>query len=246
MYGPSEIDLLTAWERGHTALEQASVPLFLLLAVYPDDAMELFAQLTIGQRDAHLLRLREHLFGRSITGISECICCGAVLEVSLDLETLKLQSVEAEPAEDICINEQEYEIMVRLPNTLDVLAISSFSSAEAAKIKLLDRIVLSSMFRSVPLAVADLPEDIVQFIDSSLNSADPQANIQLNLECVGCGTVNEILFDIGYLLWKEVDTWAIRLLRDIHELASRYGWSESAILKLNPWRRRCYLEMLRS
>ena len=58
--------------------------------------------------------------------------------------------------------------------------------------------------------------------------------------------MNEILFDIGYLLWKEIDAWAIRLLRDIHDLALTYGWGEAEILNMNPWRRNCYLEMLRA
>ena len=246
MYRPSEIDLLTAWEWGHAAPEHASVPLFLLSAMCPDDPVEALSQLSVGQRDAYLLQLREHLFGATVAGISECISCGEVLEVSLDLETLKLHAAETESPGLISINEQEYAVLVRLPNTFDLVAICMCRSSENAKAELLNRIVVSSTLCGVPISVADLPGDLVELIDSSLNSADPQANIQLRLECVGCGRMNEVLFDIGYLLWREIDAWAVRLLRDIHELALSYGWSEAEILHMNSWRRRCYLEMLRA
>lgn len=245
MYRPSDVGLLTAWERCHTAPHQASVPLSLLSAAYPDDVIESLARLSIGQRDAHLLQLREHLFGSSIAGLSECSSCGEVLEVSLDLATLRLPVAEI-TAEPIAIYAEEFELLIRLPNTLDLLAISSSTCTEAAQTQLLDRLVLSSTYRGAPICTSDLPEDIVQLIDSSLNSADPQANIQLNLVCVACDTVNEVLFDIGYLLWKEIDAWAIRLLRDIHELALAYGWNEAEITNMSSWRRRCYLEMLRA
>jgi hypothetical protein len=35
-------------------------------------------------------------------------------------------------------------------------------------------------------------------------------------------------------------------LRDVHELASAYGWRESEILALSPQRRQAYLELVRA
>jgi hypothetical protein len=40
-----------------------------------------------------------------------------------------------------------------------------------------------------------------------------------------------------------METYARRLLYDVHALASAYGWSEDEVLAVSPARRRCYLEM---
>ena len=50
----------------------------------------------------------------------------------------------------------------------------------------------------------------------------------------------------GYraLLLREVAAAARRLMADIHELASAYGWSEAAIVSMSTARRAAYLEML--
>ena len=246
MYRPSEIDLLTAWERSYTSPQQANGPLLLLATLFPDESMESLEQITIGQRDAYLLQLREQLFGSSISGVSDCIGCGEALEIHLDLRALKLQPVESTTPKVIDISKDEFEVSIRLPNCLDMLEISRCKDAEMAKIELLGRIMLSSTLHGAPASVSELPGDIVELIDSALNSADSQANIQLNLGCVACGKVNQVLFDIGSLLCKEIDAWAVRLLRDVHELALSYGWNEAEILNMKPWRRRCYLEMVRA
>jgi hypothetical protein len=49
---------------------------------------------------------------------------------------------------------------------------------------------------------------------------------------------------IASYLWGEIDDWARRVLRDIHVLASAYGWRESDILDMNARRRETYLQML--
>ena len=48
--------------------------------------------------------------------------------------------------------------------------------------------------------------------------------------------------DVPGLFWIELRSLARRLLSDVHELASRYGWSESEILGLSARRRRAYIE----
>ena len=49
--------------------------------------------------------------------------------------------------------------------------------------------------------------------------------------------------DAGQLLWEEIEARALVLLREVHHLASAYGWSEAQILALTPARRASYLAM---
>ncbi len=58
------------------------------------------------------------------------------------------------------------------------------------------------------------------------------------------GFVFSVAFDIVSFLWNELNAWAIRTLREVHILASAYGWSETDILAMSPWRRQFYLEVL--
>jgi hypothetical protein len=64
--------------------------------------------------------------------------------------------------------------------------------------------------------------------------------------CPQCGAVDLADLDIGRFLWFEVRNAARRLLLEIHELASAYGWSEAAILGMSPQRRQGYLAMVRA
>ena len=79
-YALTAADLLNVWERG---LTQSPVQRALaLLAACADTPVDTLAQLSIGQRDARLLTLREWAFGSQIVGVASCPGCG---ELSLNL-----------------------------------------------------------------------------------------------------------------------------------------------------------------
>jgi hypothetical protein len=70
-----------------------------------------------------------------------------------------------------------------------------------------------------------------------------QAEIRIALTCPDCGYRWNELFDIVSFFWTEIDAWARRLLREVHVLASAYGWNEHDILSLSPVRRQIYLAL---
>jgi hypothetical protein len=74
--------------------------------------------------------------------------------------------------------------------------------------------------------------------------ADPLADIQLALSCPFCGLGWKAAFDIVSFLWREIESLAGRLLRDVHTLAFAYGWHERDILALSPMRRQFYLALI--
>ena len=96
------------------------------------------------------------------------------------------------------------------------------------------------------VAADALPDDVASAIAAAMAEADPQAKIDLALDCPACGHAWTNLLDIAGFLWREVDAWARRTLLDIHTLARAYGWSEAQILALTTGRRDLYLAMLRS
>src|SRR4051794_33017316 len=75
----SASELLEIWERG--LAKSAPQRALLLLAGGDGPAPEEAARLSIGRRDAELLRLRACTFGEAFTGVAACERCGAQMEI---------------------------------------------------------------------------------------------------------------------------------------------------------------------
>ena len=93
---------------------------------------------------------------------------------------------------------------------------------------------------------ADLPGEATQALAEALTAADADAVLSVQLTCPECGTASDLVLDPVAFLWADVDEWAWRLLGEVHELASGYGWDEDAILAMSPGRRGAYLSLLAS
>jgi hypothetical protein len=87
----------------------------------------------------------------------------------------------------------------------------------------------------------DLPQDVVDAVTDRMAEGDPLADIQVAVSCPICNHIWRAALDIVSFLWSEIDNLAARLLRDVHTLASAYGWREKDILALSPGRRQFYL-----
>src|SRR6185295_11946385 len=86
-------------------------------------------------------------------------------------------------------------------------------------------------------AAGALPAAIEARVAEAMDEADPTAAMTTTADCPGCGHTWEAAIDVAAFLWREISATARRLLREVHELASRYGWSESQILRLSTARR---------
>lgn len=233
----SAASLLNLWEagRGRTPVEQA---LLLLSAAFPKRAPDELAQLTIGQRDALLLRLREQTFGPRLTGLSVCPKCGERLETTfMTDEILESLPTPAEGGTPLTLETQGFKISFRLPTSLDL---QNAPDREA----LLAVCVLAATQEETATTPASLPEAVTQSIVARMEQADPLASVSMPFTCPACGHAWQPLFDINSFFWSEINAWAFRMLREVHLLASAYGWSEAEILALSAWRRQCYLEMV--
>jgi hypothetical protein len=241
---PSALELLDVWEdgRGRSAAYRAVA----LLAASGPASREAVAGLSLGQRDAELLRLREALWGRKMAAAAVCPGCRERLELELDTAELLAaggERVSEEPAE-LGLSVAGYEVRFRLPATIDVAWAEAAESAEAARRVLLERCVLGASLEEAQIAAGELPEEIAARIGETMAEADPLADIQLRLECPECGRSWRAGFDVAAFVWIEVEAWVRRTLREVHALARAYGWGEREILALSPVRRQMYLDMV--
>lgn len=235
-------EILDVWERGYQALPSQRAMLLLIAACPEKEPSELAAD-SIGRRDSRLLELRGMMFGHQIASLTKCRQCGESVELSFSVDDFSLPSLAAESDSAPRIAEQDYEVRFRLPNSLDQLAIVGSSDTETAQQLLIERCVLSATRAEQPVSPADLPPTVVTCMTEKMAELDPLASIFLAVTCANCSNSWQALFDICDFFWRELSYYAQRLLGEVHQLASAYGWSEAEILSLGATRRRLYLEM---
>ncbi len=237
----SNLELLSAWEQGLTQTPIQRT-LTVLASASSDMTGDALAQLSIGQRDARLLTLRERTFGQRLVSLTTCQGCGETLELPFDVADIQVPS-ETEPTEALSITTAGYEVRFRLPNSLDLATVED-APIDVGRAQLLARCVLAVQRNGQPVSTEELPEEVVSAVEERMVQADPQAEIQLILTCPECDRQWKATFDIASFLWSEIDASARRLLAEVHMLASVYHWPEADILALNSSRRRWYLDMV--
>jgi hypothetical protein len=222
--------LLRMWEQA-SLCDPPARALRLLAWALPGQDAEALADLDLGQRDWHLLRLRRRLFGSRVSGRGQCPHCAADIEVEFDARDVQ----DDTPLPPGPLYADAGGRQFRLPRCRDLVAAVRSRDLVSTERELFRRCAL------VPDQVdaADFEE-----IDQGLSALAAERQLQLALACEICGGQWSLAFDPGAFLWEEIDARAMALLNDVHRLARAYGWSERAILALGESRRAAYLERL--
>jgi uncharacterized protein YbaR (Trm112 family) len=234
--------LLQVWEWGESQ-HNIDRALTLLAAALPDIPLEQLAQLSIGQRDALLLNLREQMFGSQLTSVVTCPHCGDRLELDFNVADIRVSS-ETKSEEILSMSVADYQVWFRLPNSFDLAAIARYLDPAIAQQKLLENCLLEANYKGEKQSVQELPANVVAAVSERMGEADPQAEVQLALACPACRHQWQVSFDIVSYFWSEINARSQRLLWEVHALASAYGWREADILAISPQRRQFYLEMV--
>lgn len=238
----SASELLDVWERG---LHQSSIQraLTLLTAACPDIPPDKLVNLSIGQRNGLLLSLRERMFGSQLVSLATCPACGDRLELTFTVSDIRI-APEIEAAPVLVAKVENYEVQFRLPTSLDLSAMVGQKDLTMIRQQLLKRCLLSARYNGEVSSIGELPATVVDAVLQGMAQADPQADLQLALSCSACKHQWQATFDVISFFWSEIHAWSRRLLREVHTLASAYGWHETDILAMSPQRRHFYLEAI--
>lgn len=234
MQAPGEAEILALWERG---LARHPIDRALMFCAWarPDLPPSRFPDLPLGAINRALLRLRETCFGPHINAYVDCEHCGERMEITLDTGQLLADVNEKDTLAEFEISNHRF----RVPCSRDLAMIIVERDSRAAAVKLLEQCCLSYP-DDTDLGFAD----ILAEAETIMANLDPDADINLALTCEDCGESWLAGFNIGSLLWDEIDVRARSLLAEVHSLARAYGWTESEILALSPQRRSIYLDMV--
>jgi hypothetical protein len=238
----SAVEVLNALERGGAAAHPHRALALAALAC-PGVSPEAIARLTVGQRDACLVALRERLFGPAFAGLVACPGCGEQVECVFAASDIRTEP-SPQPSGDLILHLDGREVRFRLPTGLDLMAIAECASVAEARRSLLARCLLTAEGGGAAPPLDRWSGETLAVVVARMEQADPQADVRLALTCPSCAETWQAPFDIVSFLWSEIRAWAERLLEEVHALASAYGWSEGDILALSPWRRQCYLNLV--
>jgi len=236
MQSLSQADCLALWESGR-ALHPLDQGLLAVHTAFPDSRRELVADWPLGRRNRALAELYCTSFGRWLRGWTACEQCAEKLEFQVDGHVLIASGAER------VLQAIEYEGSdFRLPTSRDLAGIAGESDASAAALRLLRQCLVETLEVSSDV----WSEEDLEAIGERMAEADPLAEIRLHFDCPICGCTFDESLDLASFLWEEMEARARRLLLDVHELATAYGWSEQEILSLSAARRNAYLEMVRA
>ncbi len=233
---PSAAELVRVWELGQGKSSRQR-GLLLLAPLFPHATFRALSAMALGTRTAHLLALRERLFGSTLKGVVRCPHCKDRMEFSLAVRTF----IPELPAGCDSAYERTFtlpagggEIRHRLLCSDDIEALAQTSPSTGDTALALRAIV------SVPDGV-ELTPAVIDAVADAIVTADPLSDIRLSFDCASCHEPWSSPFDIASFLWTEIEGEVHQLLEDVHRLGTAYGWSEAAILTMSAQRRREYL-----
>ena len=236
-------DVVGMWERG-LGQEPAAQALTMLAVARPAQRDDELRRLTLGQRNAQVLALRQRLFGSELNAVCECPQCGARLEFAVDVDALRDPAPPPLVDADLEVETDGYVVRFRPLDTNDLLAAAAAADIEAARGALVERCVLHARHAEAVVTAAELPPPVVERLAARLSDADPQAEALVALACPACDFRWRAPFDVASFCYAEIGAEARRLLADVDTLARAYGWRESDILEMSARRRQSYLEMV--
>ena len=180
----SSWELLRAWEQGIGA-SGVDRALLLLGAACKDSPEQDPAQYSVGERDAHLLTLREWTFGPEVSAVTHCPKCADALELNFRIDDLRAGGGAERTAEPLALEDGDYRVKFRLPNSLDLRALQGAGDSVAKPDEqILQRCLLEVTCKGESVSVEQLPETVVVALSERMTEADPQAEVELALECV--------------------------------------------------------------
>jgi hypothetical protein len=242
MHPLSIYELLSVWENGYTEPPYRRA-ILLLSAACPEESEEQLANLSIGRRDARLLTLREWTFGSKLNCVTDCPACGERLEFAMNADDIRVSDIKKQ-SDSHSLALDGYYIDYRLLTTADIEEASSYADKERMDTTLIQRCIINARINGEEIPAGELPQDVINTLIGHMAENDPQAETRLLLTCPACNHRWNVHFDVVSFFWSEIQTWAARTMKEVHMIASTYGWSEADILAMSPLRRRIYLGMV--
>jgi hypothetical protein len=202
----------------------------LLVSSHPGSLKcEALSGLTAWDRDRLLAVVYIRIYGPQIKSTVNCAHCHEAFDLDFSLPRL-LESLSPENVvvEVQMIQDGLYEfsdgLQFRLPTGEDEYAVMGLSQKEAVQ-ELLKRCIQNA---SEYMNILNRTEEV----QSAMEAIAPLIDLELDARCPECGQEQQVHFDLQHYLLSALNGERTQLMREIHALASTYGWSLTDILSL--------------
>ncbi|MGY4532011.1 hypothetical protein ACVW0Y_001127 [Pseudomonas sp. TE3786] len=201
----------------------------------PQDA-EFWWQQPVSLRTAALLQLAARTDGLQVLAFSaQCSLCAETFEFELALAPLLAASSAVAPLQ-VQLHSRTLALRRATGNDLRDWRAARPGSRQQAVQLMLDSLLLEGEVRAEEHAL----------LAAALADADPLAAFAVACQCPACGAEREVDIDLDAAALARLQQRQRTLLREVHSLASRYGWSEAQVLAIAPARRAQYLALIES
>lgn len=234
-------DIVAVWETGESRPDWNKA-LVALARATPGSTPGDLATLSIGERNARLLELREATIGPVMRALVNCSSCGEPLEFEQRIDEL-LAGYAPPPQREFHVEIDGYQLHYRLMTSQD-LATAVQGDPSRVRRTLAERTVIGATRDGETVPRADLPEPVLEALGSAIGENDALAQLAIPLACAACGHVWNASLEVVPFLWAEIERRARTILEDVVTLAHAYGWSEAAILEMSQARRQYYLDAI--
>jgi hypothetical protein len=214
----------------------ALVTALLAACAVPTDAGHWWRQPVSARTEALLALLHESEGGEllALTIRCEAVACGARFEIELPYAALTVGSAAGGTIE--VQRDDGGPLSLRLPTGEDLRAWRAWPSANRER-------AADAVLATLRVAGELRPDDEARAA-AALTEADPLVAFSVFCACPSCGHDAEREVDLEDVVLQRLAARQRALLREVHALASRYGWTECDILAVAPARRARYLELI--
>lgn len=178
------------------------------------------AKIVTADRDRLLALLYISLYGAKVESTVSCTACDQKFDLDFSLDELLRHYQPVAAVSENGRYQLEPGISFRLPNGEDEMFINGLTGAEAER-QLLERCLLEGN--------AETDNEKVQLKMAELA---PVLNILMQAICPECSNEQQVEFDMQSFFLTKLKQERPVLIREIHNIASQYHWSQQDILSL--------------
>jgi len=218
---------LTGWDEIGLDTDEPSAATALLRRLFvggdEDVKAEAVDALTLAEHDRLLAALFDRLYGDRVEARSRCVACGEGIEIVFSL------------AELTAATEAMAEIKGPYPDgTYTTADGRRFRPATVGDLAAATRIGGQQGLAAIRAAcvVEGDPEAEPDALDAALETAAPTLSRDVAANCPHCAMTQSLRFDLPRFLIETLARERPFLLREMHLLASTYGWSQAEIMAL--------------
>ena len=242
--------LVEIWEAGQNRPLWFKAMLILSHAL-PGKEKKQLAEMSVGQRNYYLLKLRQLMFGSTIDSRINCPQCGTALEFKMnagDIMNSLPRNHEEDETQTFSLTLDGVRLIFRPLNSRDLAALDQCRDTAGARRILLENCIIDiidTLDNGEKKELKELADSITFSLGEKMASQyDPHVEIAFRMKCALCHLEWKTFFDIVSFLWSEIQAQARRVLHEVHLLARFYGWREADIFAMSNARKQFYLEMV--